>query len=306
MRVTEQPPFRSPEAQRLADQSPSKPGAQPRKLPVSPRERKPALAALAVLLIIGGAMLTVTLVLRSGDRVSAIQISQRVGAGQPIPLSALKEVQIAEDGPAFVYWSAAQNMTSYYAAVDLVPGTLLNQNMIADSSAELVPGKAVVGLSLKSGQVPPNLQAGQRVQVIYVPGEDGEGQPKVLSQSALVDSVGGSQRTAGNGNLSVAVVVDDGTSPLIAAYASAGRIALAYLPGAGPSASEKPAETPSPEATASPSAQPTATARKKETPPPTQPSSFDEPPTKPTTRPATPKPTPKPTDSDGTLLPGEG
>lgn len=254
MRVTEQPPFRGSEAQRLADQTPSKPGGQPRKLPGSPRERKPALAALAVLLIIGGAMLTVTLVLRSGDRVSAIEIGQRVGAGQPIPLSALKEVQIAEDGPAFVYWSAAQKMTAYYAAVDLVPGTLLNQHMIADSSAELVPGKAVVGLSLKSGQVPPNLQAGQRVQVIYVPSEDGEGQPKILSRSALVDSVGGAQRAAGNGNLSVAVVVDDGVSPLIAAYASVGRIALAYLPGAGPSGPQPspaptsaPAPTPSPE-----------------------------------------------------------
>jgi hypothetical protein len=197
---------------------------------MAPRDRKPGLAALAVLLIVGGALLTVTLVLRSGGRVSAVEISQRVGAGQAIPLSALKEVQIAEDGPAFVYWSAAPNLTDYYAAVDLVPGTLLNESMLSKSSAELVPGKAVVGLSLKSSQMPPNLQAGQRVQVVYVP--DNDGTPRVLSRNALVNSVSGGDTSTGSGNVTVAVVVGDNVSPVIAGYASAGRIALAYLPGA--------------------------------------------------------------------------
>ncbi|GAA0409502.1 hypothetical protein GCM10009530_72420 [Microbispora corallina] len=308
MRVTDQPPFRSPEAQRLADQTPQKPAGPARRLPVSPRERKPALAALAVLLIVGGALLTVTLVLRSGDRVSAIEIKERVGAGQLIPLSALKEVQIAQDGPGFVYWSAAQEMTRYYAAVDLVPGTLLNQNMISSSSAELVPGRAVVGLSLKSGQVPPGLEAGQRVQVIYVPGENGEGQPKVLAHSALVNSVSGADPTTGGGNVSVSVVVSDTASPIIAAWASSGRIALAYLPGAGPSTQAD--VSPSPEASASPGAQPTATAkRRKETAPPTPPPAVNQPtgqPTQPTSRATTAKPTSKASATPGGLVDGQG
>ncbi|MEW9527003.1 hypothetical protein [Microbispora sp. NPDC049125] len=299
MRVTESPPFRSPEAQRLADQTPSKPGAQGRRLPVSPRERKPALAALAVLLIVGGAMLTVTLVLRSGDRVSAIEIGQRVGAGQPIPLSALREVQIAEDGPGFVYWSAAQDITRYYAAVDLVPGTLLNQNMISESSAELVPGRAVVGLSLKSGQVPPGLQTGQRVQVIYVPGENSEGQPKILAHSALVNAVLGGDATTGN--LTVAVVVSDTVSPVIAAYASTGRIALAYLPGAGPSGQAEP--PPTPEASASPGVQPTPTKRRK-TPVATPPPVDEQPSSTPTTPLGTVKP--KVSGTPGGLVDGQG
>jgi len=251
MRVTEQPPTRSPEAQRLADQTPLKSGRSGRGLPMAPRDRKPGLAALAVLLIVGGALLTVTLVLRSGDRVSAIEISQRVGAGQPIPISALKEVQIAQDGPAFVYWSAAEEMTRYFASVDLMPGTLLNQNMISEDSAELVPGKAVVGLSLKSSQMPPNLQAGQRVQVVYVPSENGDGASRLLARSALVNSVSGGDGSTGTGNVTVSIVVSDSLSPQIVGYASTGRIAVAYLPGAKASAQSDPVTAPTPRTTPS-------------------------------------------------------
>ncbi|GII47254.1 hypothetical protein Psi02_36780 [Planotetraspora silvatica] len=218
---------------------------------MAPRDRKPGLAALAVLLIVGGALLTVTLVLRSGDRVSAIEISQRVGAGQPIPISALKEVQIAQDGPAFVYWSAAEEMTRYFASVDLMPGTLLNQNMISEDSAELVPGKAVVGLSLKPNQMPPNLQAGQRVQVVYVPGENGDGSSRLLARSALVNSVRGGDSATGSANVTVSVVVSDSISPQVVGYAASGRIALAYLPGAKPSAQSDPATVPTPRTTPS-------------------------------------------------------
>lgn len=232
MRVTEQPPFRSPEAQRLSDQAgPAKTGAPPRRLPSAPRERKPAMAALAVLLIVGGALLTVTLVLRSGDRVSAVQVNEYIGAGQRIPLSALKEVQIAQEGVPYIPWQAAPEVAKHYAAVDLVPGTLLNESMVSLESQELRPGRAVVGLSLKAGQMPQNLQRGQRVQVIHVPGENSSARPRVLAEAALVHSVGKSgERTTGSSTL-VEVVVDARISPEIAAYASEGRIVLAYLPG---------------------------------------------------------------------------
>ena len=68
------------------------------RLPVSPRERRPALAALAVLLILGGALTSAYLVMASGERVSAIRIAQPVAAGQQIPMSALEEVQVGDTG----------------------------------------------------------------------------------------------------------------------------------------------------------------------------------------------------------------
>ncbi len=85
---------------------PTAPGA--RRLPGRPRERRPALAALAVLLILGGALAAGFLVLQSGKRVAAIEISAPVGAGQRIPVSAMQQVQIAAgSGLDYVPWTEA-------------------------------------------------------------------------------------------------------------------------------------------------------------------------------------------------------
>src|SRR4051812_12001454 len=79
--------------------------AAAQRLPVPPRERKPALAALAVILILGGALVSAYLVMASGQRVNAVSISQPVAAGQLIPDSALKQVQIGNTGIPFIYWT---------------------------------------------------------------------------------------------------------------------------------------------------------------------------------------------------------
>ncbi|WP_049574634.1 hypothetical protein [Nonomuraea sp. SBT364] len=197
-------------------------GPASRKLPVPPRERKPALAALALLLILGGALATTLLVLRSGDRVSAIRIVQQIGAGQRFTPQALEEVQIADTGIAYVSWSQRQKVLGSFAAVTILPGTLLTSDMGVDASEELGPGKAVVGLALKPGQMPQGLEKGDRVQVVYVPGDEGEG--RVLAQSALVHGVG---EKGG-----VTVIVEAQVSPVVLQYASSGQIAVAELPGA--------------------------------------------------------------------------
>ncbi|GIH21967.1 hypothetical protein Aph01nite_02770 [Acrocarpospora phusangensis] len=208
-------------------------GPAARKLPVPPRERKPALAALAVLLILGGALATTLLVLRSGDRVSAVRIIEQVGAGEKIPASALQEVQIAETGIDYVAWRFRDRVLTTYASVTLLPGTLLTENMTSTESEQLGPGKAQVGLALKSGQAPVGLTKGDIVQVIYVPaagrGATAASQQRILAQNALVHSVGAPGRAATG---LVTVIVDTAVSPTVAQYASSGEIALAVLPGA--------------------------------------------------------------------------
>jgi hypothetical protein len=193
-----------------------------RRLPVPPRERKPALAALAVLLILGGALATTLLVMRSGDRISVIRVKEQIGAGQQFTEAALEEVQIADTGIDYVLWSQRQSVVSSFAAVTLLPGTILTDNMGVTASRELGPGKAMVGLSLKPGQLPQHLEAGDRVQVIRVPARSQE-RGQVLAQSALVHSVGDDG--------AVTVIVDVTVSPDIVGYASGGEIAVAELPG---------------------------------------------------------------------------
>ncbi|GGO18111.1 hypothetical protein GCM10010116_36480 [Microbispora rosea subsp. aerata] len=213
--------------------APARPGLSgpaSRKLPVPPRERKPALAALAVLLILGGALATTLLVMRSGDRVSAVQITQQVGAGQLIPLSAMREVQIADTGIEYVAWRYRDQVAKTYARVTLLPGTLLTEPMTARTSDLVGPGKAKVGLSLKPGQMPTDLKWSDVVQVIHVPAAgrgSGNAQQKVLATAARV--VGVSAGRSGGGL--VTIVVDTSAAPAIAQHASSGEIALITLPG---------------------------------------------------------------------------
>ncbi|MDR8408550.1 hypothetical protein MTP10_07355 [Nonomuraea sp. 3-1Str] len=205
-------------------------GPASRKLPVPPRERKPALAALAVLLILGGALATTLLVMRSGDRISAIRVTQQLGAGQQFTAEALEEVQIADSGLDYVSWSQRQQVLDSFAAVTILPGTLLTNGMGVRASSELVPGKAKVGLALKSGQAPAGLQKGDRVQVVHVPARTSQTESQVLAEKALVFSVGAPGRTGGTGLITV--IVDATASPEILRYASSGEIAVAELPGA--------------------------------------------------------------------------
>ncbi|MGN9836771.1 hypothetical protein ACTMTI_01480 [Nonomuraea sp. H19] len=205
-------------------------GPASRKLPVPPRERKPALAALAVLLILGGALATTLLVLRSGDRISAIRVTQQIGAGQKFTEQAIEEVKIADTGIEFVSWSQRGQVLDSFAAVTILPGTLLTNQMGARASTELGEGKATVGLSLKPGQMPAGVQVGDRVQVIFVPSRSSQGETRVLAPSALVFAAGDKSRSGNSGQLTV--VVDSSVAPQIVAFASTGEIAVAELPGA--------------------------------------------------------------------------
>ncbi|WP_395110890.1 hypothetical protein [Actinomadura sp. SCN-SB] len=206
------------------------------RLPVAPRERKPALAALAVLLILGGALTSAYLVMASGQRVSAIRIAQPVAAGQPIPLSALEEVQVSDTGADYyINWSERGEVIRTYAAVPLVPGALLTNAMVSRTN-DAAKGRVVVGLALKPGQFPARgLQTGKRVSLYAVGGGTGGG-PRagtLLSADAIV--VGMSQGAVDSNRLrgdqtSVDVAVAPSEAPQVAQAASAGAIAVALIP----------------------------------------------------------------------------
>ncbi|RAY12168.1 hypothetical protein DPM19_25940 [Actinomadura craniellae] len=204
------------------------------RLPVPPRERKPALAALAVLLIIGGALASAYLVMASGQRVSAVRIAQPVAAGQQIPASALEEVQIGDTGIAYIRWSERHKVTQAYAAVPLVRGALLTNGMVSGTN-DAIRGRLIVGLALKPGQMPANgLRPGLRVS-LYAVGTAASGGPRpgaVLAEEAIVYDVGGDGRegTVRGEQVTVSVAVPPAQAPLVTQAASAGAIAVAVIP----------------------------------------------------------------------------
>ncbi|MEU1627016.1 hypothetical protein ABZ746_17185 [Streptomyces sp. NPDC020096] len=221
------------------------------RLPVAPRERKPALAALAALLILVGALGATVLVLRAGNKTEAVKITQRVAAGQPIPASAMVEVDVASGtGVNYVQWSQRNALGDYRAATDILPNTPLVGEMLTQDKG-LADGKVIVGLSLKDGQYPAGLAAGDNVAAYRVnadgskpssngtaggaggagTGGAGAASSNLITANAKVQSATPpSGDTIGSGDLPVTLVVANGDAAALTQAASAGQVALVVVP----------------------------------------------------------------------------
>jgi hypothetical protein len=221
---------------------PTAPGG--RRMPSAPRERKPALAALAVLLVALGAVAAGYLVISAGHRVGAVEITAEVGQGQQIPASAIKEVQINADSDVhYVAWQFANRVTGVFAKVQIPAGTLLTPEMTAATS-NLTAGKVEVGLSLKPGQAPTNLLIGQTVQAFPVGngsgcagGANGTGSGSTatpgesITTGTIVSVIGTTSTNGSTAAVTLAVPATD--AGVLACYASAGDVAIALTPGSG-------------------------------------------------------------------------
>jgi hypothetical protein len=200
------------------------------------RERKPALAALALLLIVGGALGAAYLVVQNGHRVAAIEITQPLGIGEQISFSALREVDIAAgNGLGYVPWSEANQVTQFYAATAIPAGTLLSSQMVARSD-NLAAGKVVVGLALKDGQLPDGLQVGDRVNVYQVsdaaqscPGTAGG----MLTANAIVLGISAPAAASSQSAIDVRVALAPAAAGAVACNAANGNVGVAMLPPSG-------------------------------------------------------------------------
>ena len=206
-----------------------------RRMPSAPRERKPALAILAVLLIVGGALAAGILVIRSGHRVGAIEVTQAIAQGGQIPASAVTEVQIAADsGVKYVSWQFAGQVPQYYATAAIPAGTLLNSGMITKTRST-PSGGAEVGLALKDGQVPGDLKAGDPVKIFSTqvsatggcPGKPGS----TLTHGTVIAT---SPASSGAGITDVLVAIDPQTAGMVVCNMANGTAGIAIVPpGAG-------------------------------------------------------------------------
>lgn len=201
------------------------------RLPVAPRDRRPALAALALLLILLGALGSALLVFRSGDRESVLAASHDIAFGQVMSRSDFSTVRVAADGAALV---PARLVSSYVGtrATSAVPqGALLSPKMFSVDT--LVPDNGEgVGIVLdptrRPSQVP---RTGQVVRVYFVSGSGSstEAAPDnpVIVNAARVISVG---HGAGAGTTSITVLVRSDQASDVANYASSGNLAVTILP----------------------------------------------------------------------------
>ncbi|NIZ93233.1 SAF domain-containing protein [Kineococcus rubinsiae] len=200
-----------------------------RRLPTPVRERRPAVAALGLLLVVGGALGSALVVHRSGDRVDVLVARRDILPGERIAAADLGVARVAADGAAVVPASALGAFVGTYATSRVPADTLVNRTMFL-AGGTVPDGAAVVGLVLAAPQRPSEpLQAGDVVRAYLVAGDGADdalgGQPGDVLLSAV--RVVAADAPTDSAAVSVLVPADDAAA--VVAAAAAGEVALARL-----------------------------------------------------------------------------
>lgn len=210
------------------------------RLPSSGRERKPALAALAVLLILIGALGATVLVLRAGERIEVVRISADLPAGKSVSDATMTPVLVADD-PAvnYVRWEQREALKALQAKNSLVAGTIAIGEMFSEGKG-LPDGKAYVGLSLKDGQYPAGLKPGDHVAAYRVSADAtkptgnnaAEANTLLVRDAKVHDVFIGDDKAIGSGNQPVTIMVNTNEIAPLTQAAAAGQVALVLIPSA--------------------------------------------------------------------------
>jgi hypothetical protein len=202
------------------------------------RPRRKGLLGLAGLLVVGSGLAGAVLFDRASGTVEVLAVRDGVARGHILSEGDLVARNVAGIGGVYTVDEAGSVIGST-AVVDLVPGQVLTGAMLTTAPVPAA-GDAVVGLDLDPSGVPAaGLNAGDLVSVIAVPGGENAATddaaldaPRVLAERARVYEVAGSA-TEGGG-VSVTVVVAESAAARVAAYSTAGRVAVVETaPGSG-------------------------------------------------------------------------
>lgn len=206
-----------------------------------PRERKPALAALAVLLILVGALGATMLVLQAGDRIEVVQVTEEIPTGGSVTNSNVTSVLVAEDASInYVKWDQLAALKKLKAMTTIYKDTVVMGQMFGDNVGD-AQGKTLVGLSLKAGQFPAGIRRGDTVAAYRVTegGSSGNSSAStsgnsnaVLADKAVVTDVpekSGDEIVAST-NSAYTLAVDNDQAAALAQAAANGEVALVLVP----------------------------------------------------------------------------
>ena len=211
------------------------PGQAPRR----GRRRSIPLAAGGVVLVVACALVFAEGWLQAGHRQPVLALAQPVAAGQVITVADLETVRVSVAGPVSLVPASRQaEVVGSTAAVSMPAGSLLAGSDIGTPPP--VKGQVRLGLALKPGAYPPDLAAGQDVDVLATPAAAASGSsssgaaPAALPVGqAVVLSVSPAAATGGSGDTVVEIQVAADAMPQVAAANAAGQIALATIPAGG-------------------------------------------------------------------------
>jgi hypothetical protein len=207
------------------------PGAPVTVARPAPRRRSVLQGALAVLLIIIGALTAGFVAQRIGTTHDYLAVARPVGAGQEIAAADLLVVRVNNAiGLRPVPANKADQVVGKHAVMALVPGSLITMDQVTDNPIP-APGHQILGLKLKEGMVPQDrLDIGDSVNLVVVP--DGT----AVATDAQANDLAPPRTFAGtvvdvrpgntDGDVLVDVEVATADAPAAAALAADNRIAV--------------------------------------------------------------------------------
>lgn len=210
--------------------------------PTGPRERRVRLGhlALAVALIVVGALGTVALVTAVSAEGEYLALNRDVDFGQKLVPDDLRVVRIS-DAPGLSPVAAKEldRVVGLYAAVPLSQGSLLTAAQVTNQPIP-GPGQHVLGITLRSDRLPATLpKPGESVLLVATPGQAGSNDDPAApppTWSATVVRVAGSGAggflgSGGSGTVTLDVAVTAADGPSVATLAANNRLVVILAGG---------------------------------------------------------------------------
>lgn len=172
----------------------------------STRESRPALIALAVVLIVGGALASGFLALQSGNRAFYVQVTSEVAQGAQITENDLGRVSLPEDFGTGVPADQVDDVVGQSATTRLLPGTVLTPEMVSDD-AGIAAGQTQLTLSVDSSPFVQRLQPGAQL-ALNVGGGDAGRQAVAAELVSVGDASDGGLGSVSGNEIPIVVAVD--------------------------------------------------------------------------------------------------
>jgi hypothetical protein len=208
--------------------------AAPAVAALRPRRRNWALAVAGGLVVVVCAMVFATGWAQAGDRQPVLAVTRPVAAGHVLSPGDLTVVRASVSGPVTLMPASGEPaVVGHPAAVPLPAGTLLASGDIG--RPVLGAGQQELGVAVKAGQYPPDLSAGQTVDVLSTPAPSAESPSSspgaaLPAGQAVVVAV---DPSATAGVTVVELRLSHNAVPQVAAVAAAGQISLATIAAGG-------------------------------------------------------------------------
>lgn len=163
--------------------------AGPGRLPSPPRQRRPAMAALALVLIVGGALVAGLLAIRMDSRVEVLVANGDIAPGTRISDENVRAVPVAYDGLNLVPADQADAVMGTFAKGFINDGTLIDGKML-DRDNPIGGDRAIVSVVLSPALAPEKeLEPGDLVEVVRASGSSSTGEGAARVTQGLVLSL---------------------------------------------------------------------------------------------------------------------